>query len=393
MSILHNPLKYIFLFLVVGCTLKTHAQEASLVITKDVEEARQVASSTGKLILIDFYTDWCGPCKKFDKGLSLDTAMQRTIGKNYVMLKHNPEKDLVPLGFKYHIYSFPTMVVVSNDFQYVGKLYGGKIKIDQPSDLISFLEKSVERASTSKFRRGYSTDFDTTSALYRSYRRIKRADTTLVIEGLKTESRFTEYYLGLLTHGAVLGTLKPNNIDFFTSNRNTYSDLFGEEHVDYVLRLVQYDLYVAAIKKGSSELWKKANAFGKTYLSDSYDRIREAYKLDYLIAKKDWKSVKDHLTKTVDKSDPDEVNNCAWTLYMKCDDRELLELAVSWMNDVLKGNENYARVDTYGRLLYKLGHYQEAKTVIEKSIEYAKREKMDHASNDKLLEEIRNKLN
>ncbi len=49
------------------------------------------ATATGKIALIDTYTDWCGWCKKMDKTTYADSAILAKIEANFIPIKFNPE--------------------------------------------------------------------------------------------------------------------------------------------------------------------------------------------------------------------------------------------------------------------------------------------------------------
>ena len=50
------------------------------------------AQQTGKLAVIDCYTDWCGWCKVMDKKTFSDPKIIERINKKYIAIKFNPEK-------------------------------------------------------------------------------------------------------------------------------------------------------------------------------------------------------------------------------------------------------------------------------------------------------------
>ncbi|KAB2926289.1 MAG: DUF255 domain-containing protein [Bacteroidetes bacterium] len=60
---------------------------------KSFNAGMKEAKQSGKKVLIDVYTDWCGWCKKMDAGTYSDKAVQEYLRKNYVLIKLNPEKD------------------------------------------------------------------------------------------------------------------------------------------------------------------------------------------------------------------------------------------------------------------------------------------------------------
>jgi len=60
-------------------------------------------------VLVDFYTVWCGPCKKLDQTTWKDQQVRDWLSSEAVCLKVDAEKD-VPLAEKYRINVYPTVV-------------------------------------------------------------------------------------------------------------------------------------------------------------------------------------------------------------------------------------------------------------------------------------------
>ena len=78
---------------------------------------------SNRLIMLDFYTDWCGYCKKLDQTTFIEPAVVKEFGK-VVPVKINAEKEGYPLAKKYVISSFPTLVFIQPDGVEYGRING-----------------------------------------------------------------------------------------------------------------------------------------------------------------------------------------------------------------------------------------------------------------------------
>jgi thioredoxin-related protein len=56
------------------------------------DEAIKANEKAPKKIFIDFYTDWCGWCKKMDKSTFSDPAVAEYVNKNFYAVKFNAEQ-------------------------------------------------------------------------------------------------------------------------------------------------------------------------------------------------------------------------------------------------------------------------------------------------------------
>ena len=77
-------------FLSMGMTPAPHEGEEIQWVS--IEEAYELAQQDGKKILIDFYTDWCGWCKKLDADTYSKSAVIEYINETYHAVKFDAER-------------------------------------------------------------------------------------------------------------------------------------------------------------------------------------------------------------------------------------------------------------------------------------------------------------
>ncbi len=100
--------------LLVGCVQsQPPAAAENIAWLRDFSEAKALATAQNKPILIDFYTDWCGWCKRLDKETygNKDVA---EFSRQFVCLKINAEQNQA-LVEQYKVRGFPTTVFLKSD--------------------------------------------------------------------------------------------------------------------------------------------------------------------------------------------------------------------------------------------------------------------------------------
>ena len=67
-----------------------HAQKINWVT---MEEAQELMKTAPRKVIMDVYTNWCGPCKMLDKNTFGNPDVAKYINKNYYAIKFNAEGD------------------------------------------------------------------------------------------------------------------------------------------------------------------------------------------------------------------------------------------------------------------------------------------------------------
>jgi thiol-disulfide isomerase/thioredoxin len=102
------------------------------------DQALAAAKKDQKIVMIDFFTTWCVPCKKLDKITWKDAAVQAWIGKTAIALKLDAEKEK-ELAQRFKIEVYPTILFVKADGTEIDRLLGFK----EPADFVHEAEGAL----------------------------------------------------------------------------------------------------------------------------------------------------------------------------------------------------------------------------------------------------------
>jgi thioredoxin-related protein len=115
-----------------GYNVNSHAQTKAAVKTDafwttDWDKGIAAAKAQKKPVIIDFYTDWCGWCKKLDKDTYAAPEIQKRLKEGWVGIKINPEDKTktgtlagktvgyADIAKAFEVQGFPTIVFLDKD--------------------------------------------------------------------------------------------------------------------------------------------------------------------------------------------------------------------------------------------------------------------------------------
>lgn len=123
-----------------------------------LEQASAKAKAENKLIFLDCYTQWCGPCKKMAKEVFPLEKVGAFMNPKFINLQIDMESAYgAPLAKKLQIQAYPTFVIFNADAQEISRFLGYQAA-DEFIKVVT--EKSADNSSSSLEQRWKAGDRD-----------------------------------------------------------------------------------------------------------------------------------------------------------------------------------------------------------------------------------------
>lgn len=105
-----------------------------------LEQASAKAKAENKLIFLDAFTTWCGPCKMMARTVFTQQQVGDAMNPKFVSVKIDMESAYgAPLAKKLQVTAYPTFIIFNADAQEIGRFLGG-------SSAEEFLKKVEEKS-------------------------------------------------------------------------------------------------------------------------------------------------------------------------------------------------------------------------------------------------------
>jgi thiol-disulfide isomerase/thioredoxin len=346
-------------------------------------EALAKAKAEEKLIFVDAYASWCGPCKRMSAQTFPDPKAGDFFNSNFINMKidmEKPEND--EFASKYPVGSYPTLMFISAD----GKIAVKDIGAKGVPELLEFGQKALGTTDKSKdFEEKYTAGERDPQFLLKYVKALNqfgKPSLKITNDYLKTQTDFSsEFNLRFIHEGAVEADSRV--FDLLIKNRDKITALTSESAVKSKIELACKNTAKKAIEFRSEALLKEAN----TKMAANYPAQAEKFiytnNTKYFTATKDSKNY----LKAVSGYQKKEVKNNAALLQDLVvemlrafpEDTKVLKKAEKWAKSSAETGglpEYYMNLaDVYRRL----GDKAKARTTAEKALNLVGDKKPDMA--------------
>ena len=349
------------------------------------DELLAMARKENKLIYLDAYTTWCGPCKMMKNNIFPKDEVGAFYNKNFVNVQMDMEKgEGIELAKRYEVRAYPTHLIINGNGDLVH--FGlGYMDVDP---FLKFGAASIDPAQQYINMKARFDKGDRQPDFLRSYLDMigmqnPAEATKIAIDYFETQSDLTtQENQELLVQYAVDPESKAHNK--LLSQRDK---LFASHGVGFVSNLASA-YYRSGSRKGYTTDAIKAQ------LAQAYPEKKDlaSFFVDMSVNRKN--NDKEGYLKTLvgylgdqnyTQFDYQQLNSYAWFVYENSDDISHLRHAITWADYSVSKEPQFFNYDTYAWLVYKSGDIDRAKILAKKAIELGKIAGEDTSSTEELL--------
>lgn len=364
-------------------TISAVAQNRSITFEHGTfDEIKAKALKENKLIFIDAYTAWCGPCKQMAKSVFTNDTVADHYNKNFVNAKFDMEKgEGIEIAKKYQVQCYPNLLFVDGNGNLVHRIAGGMAV----KDFIALAEETkVPEKVFSYYSNNYQSNKSKADFLLKYI--AAREGTCLGSEEIVKDYFLLQKESDLISKAnwdMILNHINdPDSREFkyVIANKKKYDELYSSKVVDEKIDAVHQNQLMTIIRSKPFNEKKYTETKKNIELLNSPNTKLIFFESDLSLAQvnQDWNAYTKLAVANVDQyysKNAEALNNFAWTFYEKVEDKEGLSKAESWAKKACELDNNYANLDTYAAVLYKEGKKTMALETANKAIETAKKEK------------------
>lgn len=90
----------------------------------NLPQAQARAAAEGKVVMVDFYTEWCRWCQKLDAETFTNEKVTRAIAEGFVPVRLNAEKEGADQAQRLGVEGYPTVVFLNAEGKELGRIPG-----------------------------------------------------------------------------------------------------------------------------------------------------------------------------------------------------------------------------------------------------------------------------
>ncbi|WP_265129947.1 thioredoxin family protein [Chryseobacterium oranimense] len=352
------------------------------------------AKKENKLVFVDAYASWCGPCKLMVKNIFPLQSVGDFYNSHFINAKIDMEKgEGIGLAKKYNVKAFPTYLFINGDGEEVHRTLG----YVEEKDFIQFAKDAEDpskrlTALKQKFENGEKDpEFLKNLAGLTIYNDSEFAGKVLD-RYFQQKTVLDQEDIQMLLSG-IQSTESPL-YKTFQSRKSDITKILPEDRYAKVDKSIQLNTVLKKSYNADTKSWNDSYFLAESQKfmpKDEAEKTLKRAKANRALKNKDiptYEKLTLELYKDYSAASSEELNSLAWNFFENVSNKASLEKAVSWAQESVKKDENYANTDTLANLYNKIGDKKNAKIWAEKSVQLAKSTGQDSTDTEKLLKSL-----
>ena len=335
-----------------------------------------MAKEQDKLLFVDSYAEWCGPCKRMAKNEFVKAEVGAIYNENFINLKLDMEsKNGRTFDSQYPVSAYPTMFFLDGEGNVVKKIKGGQ----KGEQLIAMAKQAIKGHDTSgKYKEQYDTgdrSYDVVYSYVAALNKSSKPSLRISNEYLKSNPDITEEQKLKFYHVATVDA-DSKIFDLMVDNKEGIVALVGEEAFDKKVKYACNNTVKKAIEYETEMLLEESIQKSSALTSGAEEYGLNA-KLSYAKSMKNnsmYASAAKEISKLYLKNDFEKVNDIILTIHQIFGaDKEMLKLSKDISKKYFKKAKSVNSALAYSKTLMLLDDYKGAKKVLEKGMEIAEK--------------------
>lgn len=341
------------------------------------EEALAKAEAEDKLIFVDAYASWCGPCKRMSANVFPDQRVGEFYNKNFVSLKWDMEKDEHGIKFrkKFPVSAFPTLFYIDFTGELVQQVRGAQA-VEQ---FITTGKQALAKVDRSElYVKDYEAGDRSAKLVYNYIKALNKAgkpSQLITNDYLRQHLDPTQDdHLKIVYEGTVEADSKA--FELLIEHRDRIEKIVGKEAVQSRIISACKSTVDKAIEFNAPDLMEEAQKLAAKHNPEQADAFLYRSNMDYALSSYDaklyLKSAKSYLKKI--KPEDAETHARIATIIARTfdDDAKAMSEAEKIMETAAELSDSYEHYYSYAVLLNQNGKRQAALEAAQKSLQRAK---------------------
>jgi len=382
-----NPMQKFFLILLLLITLSVSdgfSQNRSIrFIEKPWQEIVAMSKQENKMIFLDAYATWCGPCKWMAANMFTNDTIAEYYNKTFICASVDMEKgEGLTLRQKYAVRAYPSLIFINGNETMVHERVGAPQKVRDYIEMAKVAQTPEEGLAA--YMQKYDAGNNSPQFIQAYLNRL--AEAYIPVNTVMQKYFATQKESDLLNRGnwniifRYVSEINDPLFEFLVSHQSKYGKSYSKDSVNNKISDVFMNALHGTLRNSSPGRADSAYLAMKEKIRASgfegAGKVIFIADLELLQGKGKNKEFLDLAFENMDKYYADDyniLNNVAWIVSSMTTESKYLEKALSWSKRSVSIREEPFNADTYAAILFKTGKKDEAIEQEKKVIALAKK--------------------